>query len=671
MFSFLKSKKAPELEHSKVLAERAERGGTPKRIVDNFAQFAAPNQTVEMVALDEYVHLLKKSIEMLRHEIGMDHQHFEDLVMPMLRRFLSWVHLLPASANNHHARLGGLAIHALDVAALAARNAHNAVLDYDPVFTRDLELKAHRVRLWPLAAATAGLHHDLGKVLIDQVVTSAETGEVWNPFVCDLLTWGQERSVQRYAISWRGGDRLHRHESFALLLMGHIAGREVMGMLSSLGRDIMEGVLMSVSGEQDDPQGLKQMVHLADATSSRLDRDASTAFWSEGSSTKDPIVSRILDKAADLVRRRVWKVNTTGYPIWVNQNGAFLIWPMAFTQARDDLQAQHNATGIPIDHKEVAEIFLRAGIAKPRELSNGQKKQLWTLEFPPVEGTKSDEKAPFLRMMEAVNNTLDALYLPDPGPLVQGIVVSDAEKFWVARDPTLPAAAHPAVTVTEPSRSAQPDEPSAPSLSEMDKPPDSYEGKVDAEPASSPDVADVSAAAGAVAPQAELAARPNGREPGRESDPPAQQGPNSTEQTAAAGDGQSAYQQAIQTLQASGLLGQVLLTIADKIALEPETYPNSRDRLIKLSGALLLRWPEAVKTEVKDLRELSEDIQRHPEYLVRKFKGQTVDVASGGITISTAVRGGMWNVLPLNETLSKAFETLARRTKSPVSGEMP
>jgi hypothetical protein len=409
------------------------------------------------------------------------------------------------------------------------------------------------------------------------------------------------------------------------------------------------------------------MVHLADATSSRLDRDASTAYWSEGSSTKDPIVSRLLDKAADLVQRRIWKVNTTGYPIWVNQDGAFLIWPMAFTQARDDLQAQHNATGIPIDHKEVAEIFLRAGIAKARELSNGQKKQLWTLEFPPIEGTKADEKAPFLRMMEAVNNTLDALYLPDPGPLVQGIVVSDVEKFWVARDPTLPIAAQPPPSAAEPAAAPSTEEVSAPSLSEMDRPPDAETTVLSPEPVA--DSRERTVPASHVASESGIAQSQELRDSPRDAAVQVPQVSSSVDQDS--NDGQSAYQQSIQTLQASGLLGQVLLTIADKIALEPDTYPNSRERLIKLSGVLLLRWPEAVKTEVKDLRELSEDIQRHPEYLVKKFKGQNVDVASGGITISTAVRGGMWNVLPLNESLSRAFETLARRTKSPVSGEMP
>lgn len=644
---FRKPRKVPVLDTDKAMGERAERAGTPARTIHSFVDFGGPDQTVHAVQVEEYLPLLKDALGALRHEIAFDAAKFESLVMPMIKRYLAWVHLLPASASHHHARLGGLAVHGLDVAALAARNAHNAVLDFDPAYTRDLELRANRRSLWPLAAATAGLHHDLGKVLIDQIITCADTGEVWNPFVSDLCSWAGRNNVARYAVRWRTGDRLHRHESFGLLLMGAIAGPDVLGTLAGLGRDVMEAVVTSVSGERDDASGMRQMVHKADAASSKLDRDAGSAYWSEGSASVDPIIGRLMEAAAGLVSKRAWKINTPGHPIWVTPDGAYLMWPQAFNSMRQELLNQQNAVGIPNDPTEVAEIFLRAKVAAPREFSNGQRVALWALHLP--EGDKTAEpSSAFDAMMAKLGNVKSALYIPIPDALIGSAVVSEHADIRVARDPTLPEVAEPEATEQQAQEVSPPvsaDESTVASATE-DIPADNAATATTSE--SRPKDDEKAAAPGDASP----VGRPQAAE---------------RKDTASPGD---ALAGAISVLREAGALGAVLEKLANRIALEPDSFP-SRDRFSRKNDVLLMRWPEAVKDDVKNIRDLAEAIERMPSWLADRVAGQPVDVASNGITMSQRVRGSTWNVVPLNPSLTSAFTVLAQRNQKPTSQDLP
>lgn len=661
MFRFRKHHPAPPLDDAQILTARAERGTAPGRTIDTFTVFAGPDQTIEAADVEAYLHLLENPIKALRHEVALDGPTFDRVVMPMVQRYLAWVHLLPASQSHHHARLGGLALHGLDVATLSARAIHNAVLDYTPAMTRDLELRANRATFWPLAAATAGLMHDLGKVLIDQVVTAAHSGEVWNPFVLGLATWAKERGVDAYALRWRSGDRLHRHESFGLLLMGHIAGREVMDALSSLGRDVLEAVVTSISGERDDVTGLRDIVHRADAASCRADRDSGAAYWSEGTSNVDPIVSRLLDAAAGLIRRRAWRFNTPGHPAWVTPEGAYLLWPQAFNSMRQELVEQQKAVGVPDDPLEVAEIFIRAKVARRRELSNGQALPLWAIQIPGRDATSTgDAYGDFMAKLGAVSH---ALYFPDPSPLIQGQVVTEATGLTVMPDPTLPTIAGEPVTGPTTEVGAEdgqddiPDEASPPA--QGNEPPKGAEREAVSVPAVSatrPSPAGTSA------------------EVSTATSASADAGSPPTADTGCVEDGAAVRigaQEAARTLLTSaGGLGAVLLKIADLIAVEPGTY-QPRDKVTQKGDIVLLRWPEAVRDEVKALRVLADEVLAHPEWLAPAFNGQPLEPASHGITVSTRIRNTSWNALPLSPDLSAAFTTLARRNAAPTASDLP
>lgn len=651
VLNFLWPSDEDEARKADPIAQRAEIGMGAVRPVHAFSECTGPNGTARAIPVAAIIDLLQPKLLELQHELGFDEERFGRVVMPMIRRYVGWTHLLPASANHHHSRLGGLASHGIEVATLASRSAHNAVMDFDPQFMRDLELRAKRRGLWPLAAATAAMHHDIGKSLIDLLVTSTETGSLWNPFIEPVDAWIERERVASYAIRWRPGPRLNRHEAFGVLLMGQIAGREVFGELSGFGRDIMEAVVTAVIGHENDAYGLAQMVAAADAESSKADRSRLSEFWSEGAMMSDPVVNRLLESANTLLKRRSWVANGPSHPILLSEHGAYLIWPQAFNSMMKELQQQQRSVGIPNDPVEVAGMFIRAGVAKPRTLASGQPSPLWNLLLP----ERSDDAAPAARgdfdaFLDAMKQTTQALFIPDPSPLLNGVAVATPMTVRLA-----PEAATVVVGSTPP-LAPPPADPSDAASAHASEPPE---------------------ARGPTDPEAEPPVSP--RESSREPAPPVEAGASTAPPPADALEDAplddpsgamapsadrvpAALPAAEESLRRAGLLGAALADLARKIAGDP-AFPANEHVSERRNAPLLIRWPNALKCVRSDVRDIADEIGQNPGYLAGSLDGR--ELPPGGLTFSYSVRGKAWNVIALNSELSSAFSTIARSGRAP------
>ena len=616
------------------IAQRAEIGMGPKRPLHAFSDCAGPNGTAQAIPVDAIIDILKPKIRELQHELGFDDERFGRVVMPMVRRYIGWTHLLPASANHHHARLGGLASHGIEVATLASRAAHNAVMDFDPKFMRDLELRSKRRNLWPLAAATAAMHHDIGKPLIDLLVTGSESGTLWNPFIEPIDAWIERERIAYYAIRWRPGPRLNRHEAFGVLLMGHIAGQEVFGELSGFGRDIMEAVVTAVIGNEHDAYGLAQMVAAADAESSKADRSRLSEFWSEGAMMADPIVNRLLEAANALLKRRSWVVNGPGHPILLSESGAYLVWPKAFNSMMKELQQQQRAVGIPNDPTEVAGMFVRAGVAKPRTLASGLSSTLWALLLPEQRDDQTPERGDFDAFLDAMKQATQALFIPDPSPILNGVAVATPMSVRLAPEPgatVADATADPQLSLMPAGTADAPAAaPAAPAPETHDPAPVRAEQAPDQVPEAAP-------------PPADLATRPDALEDAPLDDP-SDKAPDP-------------LRGADVVLREAGLLGAALLALAQRIAGDPSFQPGEYV-CERRNGPVLVRWPNAIKCVANDVRDIADEISSHPEYLSGSLDGR--ELPAGGLTFSYTVRGKAWNVIALNSALGGAFSAIAR-----------
>lgn len=672
------------------VSERAERARAPDRVVNTFADFGGPDMTIRASSPDDFQHLLEPQIKDLRHELGFDEEDFQRIVAPMLRRYVRWVHLLPASASHHHSRLGGLAVHGLHVATLAARAAHNSVFDFTPAYVNDTELRSHRRPRWQLGAATAGLLHDLGKILIDQIVTDASTGAVWNPFTEDLVSWAEERNVEWYALRFRPGDRLHRHESFSLFLTGQIAGPEVMGALSEFGRDILEAVTMSISGERDDAFGLRKLVHVADMDSSRQDREALATYWSEHTAIADPVLSRLIDAAASLVNSRRWRVNKQGNPLWVSEEGAYLIWPMAFNAMRQELVAKQSATGVPADPMEVAEMMVRAKLARPRVLSDGTKLNTWSIVLPESESPEGAGAA-LAGLLAKIGNAHSAIFIPEVSLLVSSTTVAEPVEIKIARDPTLPqVAVSPHAPAPAPGAStsdiapetaqpsAQPQNASPAEAPSTDGPPhqdSAAQPHTEPEPDAEPEQ---HSAGDQGAPGGEAAVSPGSPAPaaathaldGGGEVPPASASEGGVAPAEPGVDHEMA--EAERVLAAAGPLGAALSKLAELLVTDPDRYkPKEKIRMVD-GRTVVLRWPQAVRDVAgPELPALAKYLAENTNLLATSMKGQTFDYAQFGIAVALRISGTPWNVVGLNEALSDAFQVVSKRKRQPSNDELP
>lgn len=98
---------------------------------------------------------------------SLPEQHFVDFVQIAITNFTRFVQRLPTSEAHHHARLDGMLDYGLQITATALliRRGHLLPQGAEP------EEIARKQDVWTYAILTAALLHDVGKLVVDRVVT--------------------------------------------------------------------------------------------------------------------------------------------------------------------------------------------------------------------------------------------------------------------------------------------------------------------------------------------------------------------------------------------------------------------------------------------------------------------------------------------------------------------
>ena len=300
--------------------------------------------------------LLARQGELLRRlqdGVGMTDEDYQDLFLPVVRRFAAFVHLLPASESHHHRGSGGLLRHSLEVAFLASQASmrHVFALDHEP---RD---RYHLEPRWRVAAGLAGLLHDLGKPVADLTVCDRDGQRVWSPYDRPLLAWARAQGVDRYFLRWRDTRAHNVHVRMGTLVLHHILTPQIE---SWLGRDpAILANLIAVVGGQEQASILGTLVANADRASverdlreNRLDPNAHALGV--------PVDRYLIDAMRRLVREGAWSVNVPGARLWMLHDGLHVVWP----QGGDDiyaLLAQDHIPAIPRSPETIADVLVERG----------------------------------------------------------------------------------------------------------------------------------------------------------------------------------------------------------------------------------------------------------------------------------------------------------------------
>lgn len=94
-----------------------------------------------------------------------------------MERYAELVQQLPAPENHHHAHLGGMLDHGLEIVAyaLTIRQTYLLPIGAPP------ESQSAQAETWSAAAAYGALIHDLGKIAVDLQV-ELQGGKTWHPW---------------------------------------------------------------------------------------------------------------------------------------------------------------------------------------------------------------------------------------------------------------------------------------------------------------------------------------------------------------------------------------------------------------------------------------------------------------------------------------------------------
>ncbi len=318
-------------------------------------------------------HLLATQAELvdkLRYGIGCAPDFFQTQVRPVVDRFAAFVHLLPASEAHHHRGAGGLLHHSLEVAFWAGQASAGKV------FAMDREPAVRRVHepLWRLAAALAGLCHDIGKPIADLSVTNRDGTLTWSPMHETIMDWATQHGLDSYYLHWR--ERRHnRHQSVGMFAVERVLGPDVFRMLFAADPEIGNAMLDAVAGANEQAT-LTQLVSNADQAS--VERDLkSNRIDPQATALGVPIERYLLDAMARLVRAGTWGINTPGARLWMLGESLYVVWP----QGGDEvvaLLAADRVPGIPRHPDTLADLLIERDYALPPSEGDGVRRY-WRL----------------------------------------------------------------------------------------------------------------------------------------------------------------------------------------------------------------------------------------------------------------------------------------------------
>ena len=230
----------------------------------------------------------------------------------------------------------------------------------------DREPAVRRVHepLWRLAAALAGLCHDIGKPISDLSVTNRDGTLTWSPMHETIADWAARQGLDSYFLHWR--ERRHnRHRvGWGCSPSSGCWGRMPFAMLFAADPEIVNALIDAVAGANEQAT-LTQLVSNADRAS--VERDLKTnRIDPQATALGVPIERYLLDAMARLVRAGTWRINTPGARLWMLGESLHVVWP----QGGDEivaLLAADRVPGIPRHPDTLADLLIERGYAAPPE----------------------------------------------------------------------------------------------------------------------------------------------------------------------------------------------------------------------------------------------------------------------------------------------------------------
>lgn len=191
---------------------------------------------LRVLQADELITLVQaqKAVRQMWHQSRLAQVVFERDLLPAVHRYAEFVQLMPASEAHHHAHVGGLLAHTLEMvlAAMTWRNGH-----FLPTNAPAEQIDAERDQ-WTYVVFFAALLHDIAKPMTDLRILwrggSMTEPLRWKPIAGSILSVADGRPDAEYRVEFEPKSQrdYQAHIRLALTLLGQIAPVSALTFLS-------------------------------------------------------------------------------------------------------------------------------------------------------------------------------------------------------------------------------------------------------------------------------------------------------------------------------------------------------------------------------------------------------------------------------------------------------
>ena len=306
--------------------------------------------------VDELIASEAEFLERFKYCYGCDAETFERDIVAPIRRYASYVNLLPATADNFFCSAGGLFRLGLEVAFYALQGTDAHIVSGRATITVRKELEPR----WRQATFLAGLCSELHRTLSHATVTD-EQGNEWPAYLVPLTVWLERRKARRFFVHWIANAPDSR--GLGLFALPHIVSPEAMQHLAEANHVVVPQMLASMTGIPllHEQSILIELVKRAAALV--IDRDLAASAHRYGRPILGAHIERyLLDAMRHLVAAHpAWSPNTERSRVWLGAEGLFIVWPNAAAEIRKVLE-DDELRGIPKAPETIVEILTAAGV---------------------------------------------------------------------------------------------------------------------------------------------------------------------------------------------------------------------------------------------------------------------------------------------------------------------
>jgi conjugal transfer pilus assembly protein TraI len=303
---------------------------------------------------------------------GVDRETFERDVVTLIYRYATYVHLLPATADNYFSSPGGLLQLGLETGFFSLQGTDAHIFSGRSTISVRRQLEPR----WRHATFIAGLCCELHRVLSHLIVTDAD-GEQWPSYLHPLAKWLADRGAQRYFLRWR--PQAMETRGLGVFALPHVVPPEVLQHLSEDNAIIVPHLMASIGGVPlyRDRNVLDELVRRSLALV--IDRNLVANADRYGSPQFGSHLERYL---VDALRRlasgnSAWIPNREKSRVWFGADGLFLVWPSAAEDVHKLLEADQ-LPGIPKAPETILELLLGAGVFIAQDAAQAT----WTIQPP-------------------------------------------------------------------------------------------------------------------------------------------------------------------------------------------------------------------------------------------------------------------------------------------------